>query len=75
VRRTDFRFDENGNRTAKLIRALPDDPESAAAVESYASDARSNQLNGISGVSGNRSFVYDGRGAGCVGNMAYRPPT
>jgi RHS repeat-associated protein len=62
VRRTDFRFDENGNRTAKLARVLPDDPESAAAVESYSSDARSNQLDGITGSGGSRSFVYEGRG-------------
>jgi YD repeat-containing protein len=62
ARRTDFQFDANGNRTAKLTRALPDDPESAAAVESYVSDARSNQLDGITGAGGSRSFVYDGRG-------------
>jgi RHS repeat-associated protein len=62
TRRTDFQFDANGNRTAKLTRALPDDPESAALVDSYATDDRSNQLDGITGAGGSRSFVYDGRG-------------
>lgn len=62
VRRTDFAFDGNGNRIEKSSRPLPTDPDSAASVESYATDFRSNQLDSISGASGTRTFSYDGRG-------------
>jgi RHS repeat-associated protein len=62
IRRTDYVFDGNGNRTRVLTRPLPEDPASAAVTERYALGAGTNRLARITGPSGSRNFTYDTRG-------------
>jgi YD repeat-containing protein len=62
MKRTDYVFDGNGNRTKVLTRPLATDPPTAATTESYRTDYGSNQLDQITSPNGTRSFVYDARG-------------
>jgi YD repeat-containing protein len=62
VKRTDYLFDLNGNRTELLTRPLASDPDSAATVQSYQTAEASNRLEAITGPGGTRSFTYDARG-------------
>jgi hypothetical protein len=59
MKRTDYVFDGNGNRTKVLTRPLATDPPTAAVTETYRTDYGSNQLDQITGPDGTRHFSYD----------------
>ncbi len=61
LRRTDFRHDLNGNRTAVERRALPNDA-TPAETDTYARTSGTNRLASVTTPAGTRSIAYDGRG-------------
>ena len=61
VRRQDFAYDLNGNRTHVDLRSAPTDPVPLSTA-TYARNAGTNQLASVMDSSGTRSIAYDGRG-------------
>ena len=62
IRRTDYVFDANGNRTRELRRPLPTDPPSVATVDRYALQAGTNRLAQVTTPAGTRNYTHDARG-------------